>query len=54
MCYILLILLPILHNMWDRTSPIMDSVCAPCIGSKSRNHWTTREVSRMYYIFKAS
>ena len=31
-------------SMWDLSSPTRDQTHAPCIGSVSLNHWTTREV----------
>ena len=30
-------------HMWDLRSPTRDWTCAPCIGRRSLNHWTTRE-----------
>ena len=28
----------------DLSSPTMDQTCALCVGRRSLNHWTTREV----------
>ena len=30
--------------MWNLSSPTRDGTCIPCIGRRSLNHWTTREV----------
>ena len=32
------------QGMWDLSSPIKDRTHTPCIGRRSLNHWTTREV----------
>ena len=32
-----------LHSMFDLSSPTRDQTCAPCIGSWSLNHWTTKK-----------
>ena len=32
------------RGMWDLSSPNRDWTCTPCIGRRSSNHWTTREV----------
>ena len=34
------------------SSPIRDQTCTPCNGSRSFNHWTTREVSLNFLNFK--
>ena len=31
---------------WDLSSPTRDLTCTPCIGRRSLNHLTTREVPR--------
>ena len=33
-----------LRGMWDLSSPTRDRTCTPCIGRRSLNHWTAREV----------
>ena len=35
-----------LQGMWDLSSPNRDWTCSPCIGKRSLNHWTSREVPR--------
>ena len=32
------------RDMWDPSSPTRDWTCTPCIGKRSLNHWTAREV----------
>ena len=32
------------RGMWDLSSPTRDGTLTPCIGRRSLNHWTTREV----------
>ena len=32
------------RGMWDLSSPTRDWIGTPCIGRRSLNHWTTREV----------
>ena len=32
------------QGMWDLSSPIRDRTRVPCIGRRSLNHWTAREV----------
>ena len=34
------------RGMWDLSSPTRDGNCTPCIGKKSPNPWTTREVPK--------
>ena len=38
-----------LRGMWDLSSPTRDRTRTPCIGMRSLNHWTTREVPGCYY-----
>ena len=38
------------RGMWDLSSLTRDQTHTPCIGSRSLNHWTAREVPT--YIFK--
>ena len=33
-----------LRGMWDPSSPTRDQTRTPCIGRRSLNHWTAREV----------
>ena len=33
-----------LGGMWDLSSPTRDQTRTPCIGRRSLNHWTTKEV----------
>ena len=37
-----------LQGMWDLSSLIRDQTCTPCIERWSLNHWTTREVLRLF------
>ena len=32
------------RGMWDLSSPSRGRTLTPCIGRRSLNHWTTREV----------
>ena len=32
------------RGMWDLSSPTRDRTYTPCIGRRSLNHWTAREV----------
>ena len=38
------------QGMWDLSSLTRDQTCTPCIGRRSLNHWTTREVPRFLFI----
>ena len=33
-----------LQDMWDFNSLTRDQTCTPCVGKRSLNHWTTRDV----------
>ena len=35
-------------GMWNLSSLTRDRTCTPCFGSWSLNHWTTREVPRLF------
>ena len=37
-------------SMQDLGSPTRDQTCAPCRGSRSPNHWTTREVPHLLVL----
>ena len=39
------------QGMWDLSSLTKDRTCTPCIGRRSLNHWTAREVpwSSIFY-----
>ena len=39
------------RGMWDLSSPTRDQTHTPCIGRRSLNHWTAREVP-CYKAFK--
>ena len=39
------------QDMWDLSSPTRDWTCTPCIGRRSLNHWTARDVPK-YYLNK--
>ena len=34
------------RGMWDLSSLTRDQTCTPCIGRRSLNHWTAREVPK--------
>ena len=36
-------------GIWDLSSPTWDQTHTPCIGRRSLNHWTTREIPHCYY-----
>ena len=38
-------------GVWDLSSPTRDRTLIPCIGRRSLNHWTTREVPSLYFRF---
>ena len=38
------------QGTWDLSSTTRDSICTPCIGRWSFNHWTTREVSSYFHL----
>ena len=40
------------RGMWDLSSLTRDWTCTPCIGRRSLNHWTAREVTRVSISFK--
>ena len=37
--------------MWDLSSQTRDGICTPCIGRRSLNRWTTRDVLGVHMIF---
>ena len=37
--------------MWDLSSPTRDRTRTPCLGRKSVNHWTAREVPWFFVSF---
>ena len=37
------------RGMWDLSSLTRDRTCTPCIGKRSLNHWTTREVPKSVF-----
>ena len=39
------------QGMWDLSSPTRDGIRTPCIGRRSLNHWTTREVPLIFLCF---
>ena len=43
-----------LWGNWNLSSPTRDWIYAPCIGRRSLNHWTTREVSQAVLITENS
>ena len=38
------------QGTWDLSSPTKDWTCTPCIGKWSLNHWTTREVPKIWFF----
>ena len=42
------------RGMWDPSSPSRDRTCTPCIGRRSPNHWTAREVPLIVFDPKIS
>ena len=36
------------QGMWDLSSPTRDQTLTPCIGRPSLNHWTTREIPKVF------
>ena len=44
---------PTPHNLWDLRSLTRDRTHAPCVGGRQiLNHWTTREVPKVIYLFR--
>ena len=41
-------------GMWDLTSLTKDRTSTPCVGKRSLNHWTTREVPVIYLFMPIS
>ena len=37
-------------GMWDLSSPTRDRTHTPCMGRRSLNHWTTREVPKRSFL----
>jgi len=42
-----------LRGMWDPSSPTRGWTCTPCIGRRSLNHWTAREVPLLILEFSS-
>ena len=40
--------------MWDLSSPTRNRTCIPCTGRQILNHWATREVPHMLFLFLAA
>ena len=40
-----------LWRMWDLSFLARDQTCTPCIGQRSLNHWTAREIPKKFFIF---
>ena len=38
-------------GMWDPSSLTRDCTLTPCIGRQNPNHWTTRQVPAIYFLF---
>ena len=39
-----------LRGIWDLSSPMRDRTRTPCIGRRSLNHWTAREVPGLWFL----
>ena len=37
--------------MWDLSFLARDQTCTPCIGERSLNYWTAREIPKKFFIF---
>ena len=50
--FLLYVLVPWPRGMWDPSSPTRDRTHTPCIGRRSPNHWTAREVPVSIFLVK--
>ena len=41
------------RGIWDLSSLIRDLTHIPCIGRQSLNHWATKEVPKIFYVYFA-